>query len=107
MRAVVARSIERIHRSNLIGMGVLPLLFKGGESVDDLQLDGSEHFDFVGLDELSVGENRIRLLVQRQDGRRDEAELIARIDSQQEIRYLVNGGVLPYVIRKVVKRTRS
>ncbi|WP_085663294.1 MULTISPECIES: aconitate hydratase AcnA [Pseudomonas] len=107
VRAVVARSIERIHRSNLIGMGVLPLLFKGGESVDDLQLDGSEHFDFVGLDELSVGENRIRLLVQRQDGRRDEAELIARIDSQQEIRYLVNGGVLPYVIRKVVKRTRS
>ncbi|MNM65046.1 Aconitate hydratase [compost metagenome] len=106
VRAVVARSIERIHRSNLIGMGVLPLLFKDGERVDDLQLDGSEQFDFVGLDELTVGENRIRLLVQRQDGRRDEAELIARIDSLQEIRYLVNGGVLPYVIRKVVKRTR-
>lgn len=107
VRAVVARSIERIHRSNLIGMGVLPLLFKDGESVDDLQLGGGERFDFVGLDELTVGENRIRLLVQREDGRRDEAELIARIDSLQEIRYLVNGGVLPYVIRKVVKRTRS
>ncbi|MEN5035821.1 aconitate hydratase AcnA [Pseudomonas sp. TWI929] len=107
VRAVVARSIERIHRSNLIGMGVLPLLFKDGQSVDDLQLDGSERFDFIGLDELTVGENRIRLLVQRKDGRRDEAELIARIDSLQEIRYLVNGGVLPYVIRKVVKRTRS
>ncbi|MFJ4458373.1 aconitate hydratase AcnA [Pseudomonas sp. NPDC089392] len=107
VRAVVARSIERIHRSNLIGMGVLPLLFKESESVDDLQLDGSERFDFVGLDELTVGENRIRLLVQREDGRRDEAELIARIDSLQEIRYLVNGGVLPYVIRKVVKRTRG
>ncbi len=107
VRAVVARSIERIHRSNLIGMGVLPLLFPQGQGVDDLQLDGSERFDFIGLDELTVGENRIRLQILRADGRRDEAELVARLDSQQEIRYLANGGVLPYVIRKVVQRTRA
>ncbi|HGM5581755.1 TPA: aconitate hydratase AcnA [Pseudomonas putida] len=107
VRAVVARSIERIHRSNLIGMGVLPLLFPAGQGVEDLQLDGSEQFDFIGLDELKVGDNRIRLQVRRVDGGVDEAELIARLDSQQEIRYLTNGGVLPYVIRKVVQRTRG
>lgn len=107
VKAVVARSIERIHRSNLIGMGVLPLVFKQGQSVADLNLDGSEHFDFVGLDELVVGENRIGLEVVRVDGARDQFELIARFDSLQEIRYLTNGGVLPYVIRKVVKRTRG
>lgn len=107
VRAVVARSIERIHRSNLIGMGVLPLLFPAGRGVEDLQLDGSEQFDFIGLDELRVGDNRIRLQVRRVDGGVDEAELIARFDSQQEIRYLSNGGVLPYVIRKVVQRTRG
>lgn len=107
VRAVVAQSIERIHRSNLIGMGVLPLVFKPGQSVDDLGLDGSEHFDFLGLDELVVGENRIKLIIHRADGRRDEAEVIARVDSQQEVRYLANGGVLPFVIRKVVARTRA
>ena len=107
VKAVVAQSIERIHRSNLIGMGVLPLVFKPGQSVDDLRLDGSEQFDFLGLDELAVGENVVKLIVRRADGRRDEAEVIARVDSQQEVRYLVNGGVLPFVIRKVVARTRG
>ncbi|MFJ7005968.1 aconitate hydratase AcnA [Pseudomonas putida] len=107
VKAVVAQSIERIHRSNLIGMGVLPLVFKPGQSVDDLRLDGSEQFDFLGLDELAVGENLIKLIVHRADGRRDEAEVIARVDSQQEVRYLANGGVLPFVIRKVVARTRA
>ncbi|MDH0705436.1 aconitate hydratase AcnA [Pseudomonas sp. GD03862] len=106
VRAVVARSIERIHRSNLIGMGVLPLLFEDGQGVDDLQLDGSERFDFIGLDDLVVGDNRIALMVHRADGRSEQVQVIARIDSLQEIRYLKNGGVLPYVIRKVVKRTR-
>ncbi|WP_414704946.1 aconitate hydratase AcnA [Pseudomonas sp.] len=106
VKAVVAQSIERIHRSNLIGMGVLPLLFKPGQSVDDLQLDGTEQFDFLGLDALVVGDNAIILVVRRSDGRRDEVEVIARVDSQQEVRYLSNGGVLPYVIRKVVARTR-
>lgn len=107
VKAVVAQSIERIHRSNLIGMGVLPLVFKPGQSVDDLRLDGSEQFDFLGLDELAVGENVIKLIIRRADGRRDEAEVIARVDSQQEVRYLANGGVLPFVIRKVVARTRG
>jgi len=107
VKAVVAQSIERIHRSNLIGMGVLPLVFKPGQSVDDLRLDGSEQFDFLGLDELVVGENLIKLIIHRADGRRDKAEVIARVDSLQEVRYLAHGGVLPFVIRKVVARTRA
>ncbi|MNE68894.1 Aconitate hydratase [compost metagenome] len=104
---MVARSIERIHRSNLIGMGVLPLLFQDGQGADDLQLIGTEQFDLVGLDELVVGDNRVRLEIVREGGVRDQIELIARLDSLQELRYLTNGGVLPYVIRKVVKRTRG
>ncbi|MGE7993226.1 aconitate hydratase AcnA [Pseudomonas sp. NPDC089554] len=107
VRAVVARSIERIHRGNLIGMGVLPLVFPAGQGVEGLHLEGHERFDFSGLDTLRVGDNRIGLLIHRADGRCDHAELIARIDSTQEIRYLADGGVLPYVIRKVVRRTRG
>ncbi|HCN45612.1 MAG TPA: aconitate hydratase AcnA, partial [Pseudomonas sp.] len=107
VKAVVARSIERIHRSNLIGMGVIPLQFRDGQSVDDLKLDGSEMLDFVGLDDLQVGDNPVLLVIRRADGERDEVEVGVRIDSLQEVRYLRNGGVLPYVIRKVVARTKA
>jgi aconitate hydratase len=107
VKAVVAQSVERIHRSNLIGMGVLPLLFKQGESASDLALDGSEHFDFHGLDQLVVGDNLVTMNIVRAHGEQQRVDLSLRIDSQQEIRYLINGGVLPYVIRKVVKRTRN
>ncbi|RRV10127.1 aconitate hydratase AcnA [Pseudomonas sp. v388] len=105
VKAVVASSVERIHRSNLIGMGVLPLQFAPGQRVADLKLDGSEHFDFAGLDDLVVGNNPVSMTVRRSNGELDQVPLFARIDSLQEIRYLTNGGVLPFVIRKVVKRT--
>ncbi|WP_273820388.1 MULTISPECIES: aconitate hydratase AcnA [Pseudomonas] len=107
VKAVVAQSIERIHRSNLIGMGVIPLQFRAGQSVDDLQLQGDERLDFLGLDDLDVGDNRVALLIHRANGTTQEVQLGVRIDSTQEVRYLVNGGVLPFVIRKVVKRTRQ
>ncbi|SDU59347.1 aconitate hydratase AcnA [Pseudomonas mediterranea] len=107
VKAVVARSIERIHRSNLIGMGVIPLCFKAGQSVDDLALQGDERFDFLGLDDLRVGDNRVDMLLHRANGERQTVQLGVRIDSIQELRYLVNGGVLPFVIRKVVERTRQ
>jgi aconitate hydratase len=106
VKAVIARSIERIHRSNLIGMGVIPLQFKAGQQVEDLQLDGSEHFDFIGLDDLSVGDNAIQLVIHHEGGDPRQLELAVRIDSMQEIGYLTHGGVLPYVIRKIVKRTQ-
>jgi len=105
VKAVVASSVERIHRSNLIGMGVIPLQFKAGQRVQDLNLDGSEHFDFAGLDDLVVGNNPVTMTLHRSNGDQEQVELHARIDSLQEIRYLTNGGVLPFVIRKVVKRT--
>ncbi len=105
VKAVVASSVERIHRSNLIGMGVIPLQFKAGQRVQDLNLDGSEHFDFAGLDDLVVGNNPVTMTLRRSNGDQEQVELHARIDSLQEIRYLTNGGVLPFVIRKVVKRT--
>jgi len=105
VKAVVASSIERIHRSNLIGMGVIPLQFANGHSVADLHLDGTEHLDFTGLDELSVGDNPVTMVIRRGAEQRP-VELGVRIDSQQEIGYLRHGGVLPFVIRKVVKRTR-
>jgi len=105
VKAVVARSIERIHRSNLIGMGILPLQFRAGEYVEDLELQGTESFDFMGLDDLQVGENRVDLRISRAGESQRQVELGLRIDSLQEIRYLENGGVLPFVIRKIVKRT--
>ncbi|WP_338473606.1 aconitate hydratase AcnA [Pseudomonas sp. MS646] len=106
VKAVVARSIERIHRSNLIGMGVIPLQFMPGQSVDDLALQGDERFDFFGLDDLDVGDNPVSMVMQRANGESLQVSLNVRIDSLQEIRYLVNGGVLPFVIRKVVQRTQ-
>ncbi|TDF77697.1 aconitate hydratase AcnA [Pseudomonas sp. H9] len=105
VKAVIARSIERIHRSNLIGMGVIPLLFKSTLRVESLNLQGDEQLDFMGLDELMVGENTVTLIINRTTGEQQRIELIARIDSLQEIRYLNNGGVLPFVVRKVVERT--
>jgi aconitate hydratase len=106
VKAVVAQSIERIHRSNLIGMGVIPLQFPAGQSADDLALRGDERFDFVGLDDLAVGDNAVTLIMHRGNGERQSVQLAVRIDSLQEIRYLRHGGVLPFVIRKVVQRTR-
>jgi aconitate hydratase len=106
VKAVVAQSIERIHRSNLIGMGVIPLRFPAGQSADDLALRGDERFDFVGLDDLAVGDNAVTLIMHRGNGERQSVQLAVRIDSLQEIRYLRHGGVLPFVIRKVVQRTR-
>ncbi|MFL4396776.1 aconitate hydratase AcnA [Acinetobacter pittii] len=105
VKAVIAQSIERIHRSNLIGMGILPLLFKNGEKTEDLQLNGNETFSFSGLEDLSVGNNNIVMTIQSEHISDKEIELDLRIDSSQEIRYLINGGILPYVIRKIVNKS--
>lgn len=106
VKAVVARSFERIHRSNLIGMGVFPIEFHTGQAASDLKLDGSEHLDVQGLDALTVGLNPIRLLITRNGEQRD-FELVLKIDSRQEILYLRQGGILPYVVRKVVATTKA
>lgn len=105
VKAVVAQSIERIHRSNLIGMGILPLLFKNEQKFEDLQLNGDETFSFSGFDKLCVGNNNIVMTIRSEHISDKQIDLDLRIDSSQEIRYLIHGGILPYVIRKIVKKS--
>ncbi|HEY3383484.1 MAG TPA: aconitate hydratase AcnA [Vicinamibacterales bacterium] len=97
VKAVIARSYERIHRSNLIGMGVFPLEFGSGDDREQYGFTGQEVLDFEGLDSIDVGLNRVLLR-----GAGAPIPLTLRVDSRQELRYLRNGGVLPYVVRRVV-----
>ncbi|MBI3901117.1 MAG: aconitate hydratase, partial [Chlamydiia bacterium] len=99
VRVVVAQSFERIHRSNLVGMGVLPLQFKEGESIESLQIRGTELFSFQGLDQLSPKQEV--LLEIEEDGTKRQATLISCIDTPQEIEYYVHGGILPFVLRNL------
>jgi aconitate hydratase len=106
VRLVVAQSFERIHRSNLIGMGIFPVRFRAGQGAESLCLTGDERLDFAGLDELRVGTNPIRLQITRPDGQSDSVTLELPLDSTQEILYLRQGGILPYVIRKTLSEGR-
>jgi aconitate hydratase len=102
VRAVVARSFERIHRSNLIGMGVLPLLFEAGRDAAELELSGREKIDVMGLETLTVGVNPLMLRITREGGAPLEVPARLEIDSAQELLYLRHGGILPYVLRKTL-----
>jgi aconitate hydratase len=102
VKAVVARSFERIHRSNLVGMGVLPLQFIGNDSVEALKLDGSEQIDVLGLDDIRPQQD-LTLVIHRKDGRRDEVKVRSRIDTPIEMDYYKHGGILPYVLRGILK----
>ena len=101
VRAVVARSYERIHRSNLVGMGVLPLQFKGKDSVESLGISGNETFDILGLDNLKPQQD-IKLIITRKDGSRQEVTLLSRIDTPIEVDYYRHGGILSYVLRELL-----
>ena len=101
IKAVVAKSFERIHRSNLVGMGVLPLQFKGGESWESLGLKGDELIDIVPADDLAPM-SEARLVVTRADGSKHETTLTLRIDTPIEVDYFRNGGILPYVLRQLL-----
>ncbi|MBK7236829.1 MAG: aconitate hydratase AcnA [Sterolibacteriaceae bacterium] len=101
VKAVIARSFERIHRSNLIGMGVLALQFRPGESAESLGICGDEQFDLLGLDEIRPQMN-VHLVVRRKDGSTCEATLLARIDTPIEVDYYRHGGILPYVLRELL-----
>ncbi len=107
IRMVIAQSYERIHRSNLVGMGVLPLQFAGGASVDSLGLDGTETFDVIGLAE-AVAENfargrDVKVKATRADGTVIEFPVLIRIDTPQEIQYYRHGGILQYVLRNLLE----
>jgi aconitate hydratase len=103
VRAVVAKSFERIHRSNLVGMGVLPCQFKDGTSTQSLHLAGSETFDLLGLDGGITPQQDITLLIHRPDGSTDQVPLILRIDTPAEVDYYRHGGILPYVLRQIIE----
>ncbi|HEY6221032.1 MAG TPA: aconitate hydratase AcnA, partial [Candidatus Eisenbacteria bacterium] len=106
VRAVIAEGFERIHRSNLIGMGILPLQFPAGQSADSLGLTGRERYDIVGVpDLLRRGLERgaeVSVRVQNGPGPAREFRALVRIDTPQEARYYEHGGILPYVLRKLL-----
>lgn len=102
--AVVTESFERIHRSNLVGMGVLPLQFKEGSSAASLKLDGTETFDLSGLEGEIKPRQEVTLTINRADGTSDTTNLILRIDTPIEIEYYKNGGILPYVLRQLITK---
>ncbi len=102
VRAVIAESFERIHRSNLIGMGILPCQFKEGESVRSLGIDGTEMFDLVGFEETLTPRQDVSLIIRRADETAVEVPLTVRIDTPIEVEYYRHGGILPYVLRQLL-----
>jgi aconitate hydratase len=101
IKAVLAQSYERIHRSNLIGMGVLPLQFRDGEGPDQLGLDGTEAYDIGGIAQgLQPGCN-LKVVATRVDGSRKEFEVLVRLDTPVEVEYYRHGGILKYVLRQL------
>ena len=104
VKAVVAQSFERIHRSNLVGMGVLPLQFKDGTTAQSLKLDGTETYDIVGLGANLKPQQDLTLRVTRKDGGVEEVPVRCRIDTPIEIDYYQHGGILPFVLRQLVAK---
>ena len=102
VKAVIAESFERIHRSNLVGMGVLPLLFKNGQTRKTLGLTGEEKVDILGLETLSPRMD-MKAIITRPDGSKTEVELLCRVDTADEVEYFKNGGILQYVLRGMAK----
>jgi aconitate hydratase len=100
VRAAIAQSFERIHRSNLVGMGVLPLVFQDGQGWESLGLDGSEAISISGVETLTPRKT-LAVKAVKPDGRAIEFQVTARVDSAIEVDYLLNGGILPYVLRKI------
>ena len=104
VKAVVAQSFERIHRSNLVGMGVLPLQFKEGTNGQSLKLDGTETYDVVGLGAGLKPQQDLTLRITRKDGKVENVPVRCRIDTPIEIDYYQHGGILPFVLRQLVAK---
>jgi aconitate hydratase len=103
VRAVIAESFERIHRSNLIGMGVLPLQFLGDDNRKTLALDGSEHFSLAGLNTLKTAAT-MQLTITRSNGETQQCALRCRLDTDDELSYYNSGGILHYVLEQLLKK---
>ncbi|MFZ5496914.1 MAG: aconitate hydratase AcnA [Verrucomicrobiota bacterium] len=105
VKVVVAQSFERIHRSNLVGMGVLPLQFKEGTTAQTLKLDGTETYDVAGLSPAVKPQQDLTLRITRKDGSQQDVPVTCRIDTPIEVEYYQHGGILPYVLRQIVARS--
>jgi aconitate hydratase len=104
VKAVIAQSFERIHRSNLVGMGVLPLCFAEGVSAQSLKLDGTETYSLRGLTDAIKPRQTVNLEIKRADGKVETVPLVLRIDTPIEVDYYQHGGILPYVLRQIVRK---
>jgi aconitate hydratase len=107
VKAVIAQSFERIHRSNLVGMGVLPCQFKEGTSAGSLGLDGTEVFDLVGLDGAIQPRQDVKLVIHRRSGEVVETPVTLRIDTPIEVDYYRQGGILPFVLGQLLAPARG
>ena len=105
VKVVVARSYERIHRSNLVGMGVLPLQFLGSDSIQSLKLDGSETYDVIGLSEDTAPQAELTLRITRVNGDVQDVKVLSRIDTPIEVEYYKHRGILPFVLRELLGAT--
>ncbi|HEX8035944.1 MAG TPA: aconitate hydratase, partial [Ktedonobacterales bacterium] len=107
IRATIAESYERIHRSNLVGMGILPLQFKPGESRESLGLTGRETYDIVGISGDLKPRQELTVRAKSDDGKTTEFQAIARLDSPIDISYYRNGGILQTVLRRLVREQQG
>jgi len=107
VRAVVAGSFERIHRSNLVGMGVLPCQLPAGTTAATLGLDGSEVFDLIGLNDHAKPGQALTFAVHRADGRTDKVSVTLRLDTPAEVDYVRHGGIMPYVLSEITKGAKA
>ena len=103
IKAVIVESFERIHRSNLVGMGVLPLTFKDGMDRKSLGITGEELIDIVGLEKDIAPRMELSLVIHRPDGKVDTVPVVCRIDTVDEVAYYQHGGILQYVLRGMAR----
>lgn len=103
VRLVIAESYERIHRSNLIGMGILPTQFEAGENAESLGLTGQETYDLIGLDDSLTPGAKLQVRAVSEDGTVKEFSVVARVDTPNEVQYFRHGGILHFVLRSLMK----
>jgi aconitate hydratase len=107
VRAVIAESFERIHRSNLVGMGVIPLVFKAGTDRNSLGLKGDEHISINGIDANLTPRSDVTMTITRADGSTQLVPLVCRIDTADELEYVKSGGILHYVLADLAQRKNA
>jgi aconitate hydratase len=106
VKAVIAASYERIHRSNLVGMGILPLQFMEGTNAQSLSLHGTETYDIIGLSDNLEARQDLAVRITRKDGSTQEVPVKVRIDTPIEVDYYRHGGILPFILRQLINEAK-